>query len=336
MRSHALGALRPPFATTFAAALLVMVALVTGAPAQTGSSAPPESLATATSVPADTLGAGGGEKGAAPATGTPKHLVNHLYDKFQVGAYGAAVILSSTIRVDNSDGTRGTEINRGVMGLPRNSAAPLFSAQWRPGHRHELSFTYLGIGRSGQRTLSKTIDFADTSFTAGLKVDSKFSAPTVFLGYRFAVMAKENTLAGLQLGLGMAFFDMSMNAIAGTSVTGGDSTIVKYGASVNVPGPTVALGLFGQFRASNHWYLVANGGAIGVSVENITARTWVLGGGAAYYISNRVGFTGNYNYSGIKVTANTAGSGGLFDPDLTGSLKYTCQSFSLGVTAAFH
>jgi hypothetical protein len=168
-----------------------------------------------------------------------------------------------------------------------------------------------------------------------LKVETEMSAPTIALGYRFAVLAKENTLAGVQVRLGAAFFSLDINAVAGTSISGGDSAIVPYAASEDVLGPTASLGLFGQFRASDRWYFAANGGAIGVNVDNITARTWVIGGGAEYFLSNRVGFSAGYHYSGIKVSVATEGSGGIFDPDLVGSFQYSYQSFSLGVIVAF-
>ena len=43
--------------------------------------------------------------------------VNHLYDKFQVGASGAAVVLGTTLRIDNGNGDQGTEINFNTLGI---------------------------------------------------------------------------------------------------------------------------------------------------------------------------------------------------------------------------
>ena len=257
--------------------------------------------------------------------------VNHLYDKFTFGASVADVIISSDIRIDNSNGDAGTEVGLGDLGISKNAFAPAFGISWRPGKRHELQLNYVYISRSGTKTLTDTIYFADTSFAAGVTLDTKFHAPTLGLAYRFAFMAKENTQIGFQVGLGALFFDLDLNALAGATGGGSDTTRVTYSTGKGLTGPTASLGLFGNFRAGERWILGLNAGAIGAKISNITATTWTGAVDAKYFFNNHWAAAAGWNINGIKVSSEGDGEGFI---DLNGSLKYTYQVFRIGVIYA--
>lgn len=257
--------------------------------------------------------------------------VNHLYDKFQVGASAAAVVMSSDIRIDNASGNAGTEIDLGDIGISKTAFSPAVAASWRPGRRHELQLSYLYVSRSGERTLTEDIDFGDTTFTVGARVKTKFSAPNIGLSYRFAFLAKENTQVGFQVGLGALFFGIDIDALAGTG-GGADTTTVSYSAGKSLTGPTAALGLFGAFRAGDHWYFGVNGGALGATVSGITATIWVAGGDARYFFNNHWALSGGWTINSIKISSDPDDDGSFID--LGGSIKYTYQVFRLGVVYA--
>jgi hypothetical protein len=259
--------------------------------------------------------------------------VNHLYDKFQFGVSAASVVLGTTIRIDNADGTRGTDIDLGTLGISRSAFSAAGSVAWRPGRRHELTLTYLYVSRSGSKQLERDIDFGDTTFAAGLQVNTSFAAPTLGLAYRFAILAKENVQVGVQIGLGALFFNVGIDA-QGSVNGGGNPLSGSYSASKGLTGPTAALGGFGAFRAGDHWYFNVNGGYIGATVSNITASSWVLGADVRYFFDNHWGLSGGWGYSGIKVSTDTGNDGGWLD--LAGSIKYNYNVFRLGAVYALH
>ena len=271
---------------------------------------------------------------ALPARASAQDGVNHLYDKFQATATAADVILSSDIQINNSNGDEGTEINLDDIGVNQNAFAPMVGISWRPGKRHELQLGYLWISRKGSRTIAEDIDFADTTFTAGAQIESKFSAPTLALLYRFSIMAKEKTQLGLQVGLGAVFFGIDIDAIGQVTGGGADTTAVQYSASKSLTGPTAALGVFGNFRLSDRWYLGVNGGAIGATVSGITATTWLAGVNASYFFSNHWGAAAGWTINGIKVSSEPDNDGSFID--LSGSIKYTYQVIRVGVIYALH
>lgn len=266
--------------------------------------------------------------GLVPGKAEAQDVVNHLYDKFQFGASAAAVVLSSDIRIDNSNGTEGTEINLADIGVSKATFSGTVVASWRPGRRHELQLGYLYVSRGGDRTLTEDIDFADTTFTVGAQIKSKFSAPTLALSYRFAFLAKENTQVGFQVGVGALFFGIDIDAL-GTGTGGG-----SYSAEKSLTGPTATLGLFGNFRAGDHWYFGVDAGALGATISGITATIWSGGGQARYFIDNHWAFAGGWTINGFKISSEPDNDGSFID--LNGSIKYTFQVFRLGVIYALH
>jgi len=266
--------------------------------------------------------------GVMPGKAEAQDVVNHLYDKFQFGASAAAVVLSSDIRIDNSNGTEGTEINLADIGVSKSTFSGTVVASWRPGRRHELQLGYLYVSRGGDRTLTEDIDFADTTFTVGAQIKSKFSAPTLALNYRFAFLAKENTQVGFQVGVGALFFGIDIDAL-GTGTGGG-----SYSATKSLTGPTATLGLFGNFRAGDHWYFGVDGGALGATISGITATIWSGGGQARYFIDNHWAFAGGWTINGFKISSQPDNDGSFID--LNGSIKYTFQVFRIGVIYALH
>jgi hypothetical protein len=260
---------------------------------------------------------------------------NHLYDKFQIDMSVANVLIGPNLRVDNEDGSQGTDVSTGdILGIERNGFEARLALRWRPGHRHELELGYLMVNRNGEKRLTEDIDFRDTTFTAGLKVNTSLGASDAFLAYRFAFTAKEKTQIGAQLGLGAIFFTTEINALAGVT-NGNDTLSTSFTAGGSITGPTAALGLYGRFRLGEKWYLEANAGGVGATVENITVTLLDVGADARYFINDRFGLEAGYGLTQIKIKIDKEGSGGLFDPTIQGNIKYPFQNFRVGVVAAF-
>jgi hypothetical protein len=89
---------------------------------------------------------------------------NHLYDKLQISASGAELLIGPKLKLDG-DAVPGTEVSTGSgLGIGRSGFEPRFAVRWRPGKRHEIEAGYLFINRSGEKTLTKDISVRDTTF----------------------------------------------------------------------------------------------------------------------------------------------------------------------------
>ncbi|HKP30307.1 MAG TPA: hypothetical protein VJU15_12925 [Gemmatimonadales bacterium] len=251
----------------------------------------------------------------------------NLYDKFQLNLSVTGVILNSDIRIDGSGGN-GTDVDvEDDLGMEKTKIQPRFSLRWRPGRRHELEGGYQWARRSADKTLSRDIEFADSSFTAGADIHSIFNTDLAFLTYRFAFMAKERTQIGAALGLGILFLDVGVEALGtGTGPGAGRS----FDVSKSVKGPLGSLGLYGRFLAGDSWQFEADIRALKISIDRFHPRVLEAGGAARYYFSPKVGLELGYAASGIRVVVDPKtfenGSEGI----VSGEIKYSLQSIRFG------
>jgi len=128
---------------------------------------------------------------AAPAVA--QETRTNLYNKFEFSPSLTSVILNSNIRVDSEDGSVGTDVDaEDDLGLEKVKWEPRFAMRWRPGHRHEIEFGYQFARRDAEKMIERDINFADTTFNAGLNLRTSLKTDLAFLNYRFAIITKEN------------------------------------------------------------------------------------------------------------------------------------------------
>jgi len=248
---------------------------------------------------------------------------NHLYDKWQFTASGAVVFFGSEMRVEDANGN-GTNIKvEDDLGLAKEKFQGRLAARFRIGHRHELELGYLLARRKGDNTLSRDIEFADTTYTAGLHVKSVFNADNLFLNYRFAFMAHEGAQLGAGIGLGAILFKTSIEAEAGI----GGAT-AAYSRERSLTGPIGSIGLFGRFRSGNAWYFEADARAIWIGIDRFDAYVADFGGAIRYFPWTNVGFEAGYQYNGVRVDVSQASGR---PNSLSGRIKYNFQNVRLGI-----
>jgi hypothetical protein len=259
---------------------------------------------------------------------------NHLYDKFQVGASLTTVILNTNVRIDGSQGNIGGDVDaEDDLGLSRTKLQSRFNLRWRPGKRHELEVGYQFARRTAERTLERGFDIGDTSFTAGLRVKSRFDTDQAFLTYRFAFMAREKTQVGVGLGLGALFLGTGIDALVDVA-SGGKADSISYSHSSNLTGPTASLGFYGRFQVGRAWYLEADLRGVKVAIDRFDASIIEGGAVARYFVSSRLGIEGGYGLSSINVDIGprTTATGG--ERGATGKIKYSLQNIRLGLVYA--
>ena len=255
---------------------------------------------------------------------------NHLYDRYQFTVSGTRVWLGSTVRVDRSDGTPGTEFTPEDVGASNGSWEPRLAVRWRPGggRRHELEIGYLFARSSGSRPLADTIVFDDTSFAKGLRVNSALKSDQGFLTYRYALHAAPRSQIGLAVGLGALFVNIDLDAIAGATSGGADTAIVPFSASKGTTGPFGSLGVYGRWQVGgDRWYIESDARGLYVKIDRKSATVYEAGAAARYFMSQRAGLELGYGLTWIKATLERRPSGKGF----AGQLKYALQNARLGV-----
>lgn len=258
---------------------------------------------------------------------------NHLYDRWQLSASGAVLILSTTIRVD-SDSGQGTELNsEDDLGLSRTVFRPRIAARWRPGHRHEIEASWVFVNRTGDRTLADTIQVADTSFSAGARLRSSFRNDQVLVVYRWAFHASEASQIGLGVGLGAQIFSFKFDALAGAA-SGGDTVTVQKSVDKKLVGPTASLGLYGRWQLGQAWNIEADLRGIYAKISTVTVWDVEAGAAARYWLSDTWGLEAGYGLGLYDVKIDVSNNDSLIKYDFSGKVKYSTQNLRLGVNIA--
>jgi len=254
---------------------------------------------------------------------------SHLYDRYQFTVSGTQVWLGSTVRVDRSDGTPGTEFEPEDVGAANHIWEPRLAVRWRwgGGRRHELELGYLFARTSGSRVLADTIRFSDTTFAKGLRVNSALKSDQGFLTYRYALHVAERSQLGLAVGLGALFLNLDLDAIAGATSGGPDTAIVPFGAAKGTTGPIGSLGFYGRWQVGDQWYVEGDARALYLKVDRKSATVYEASAAARYFVSRRVGFELGYGLTWIKATLDHRPNGKGF----AGQLKYALQNARLAV-----
>ncbi len=262
---------------------------------------------------------------------------SHLYPRFEADLNGTLLVLGETIRIDNENNSEpGTEIDaEDVLGMSQTTLEPRATFRWRPGRRHELEGGYLRAVRSAERTLLDTLVVGDTSFAAGLRVRSELGTSQAFLNYRFAFTARENTQIGAAVGLGALFLRTEIDALAGSTAGGTDTTTVTYSSTQEFTGPLGSLGLYGRFRLSDRWYLESDLRGVYLKISNFKAGVLEAGAAGRYFFSKTWGAELGYNLGFYVVEVDQDPNGGVLNTDFLGRIKYSVQGFRGGVVIQF-
>jgi hypothetical protein len=262
---------------------------------------------------------------------------DYLYPKYEVGLNGTLLLLSETIRIDNENTSEpGTEIDaEDVLGMSTTTLEPRAAFRWRPGRRHELEAGFVRAVRSAERTLRDTLVVGDTSFAAGLRVSSALRTSQAFLNYRYAFTARENTQIGAAVGLGALFLRTEIDALAGATGGGGDTTRVDYSATQDFTGPVGSLGLYGRFRLGDRWFLESDLRGVYVKISNFKAGVLEAGAAGRYFFNQTWGAELGYSLGFYAVEVDPEPGGGFLGTDFLGKIKYTVQGFRGGVVIQF-
>lgn len=274
--------------------------------------------------------------GAPQAVSAQDSTANHLYDKFLATLDFSTVLNNSEARVDGSAG-EGTTLNfKDLLGISGSSVQPALGFAWKPGRRTELSVGYQFISQSGTRSFSDSLIIGDNTVFGQIDANTDISTDNANLGFKYAILAKEKYIAGVELGLGAIFFDLQFDGTA-TGCVGPDcasATAVDVKRSLTVP--TGALGVFGQWRLGDHWYVGGDARGIGGKVDRYDVSIFQADLFARYFFSDRWGAGAGWYFNDVTVDIAAKSDGSSDgDLDLGGKVSFNYTSLRLGVIAAF-
>jgi hypothetical protein len=161
------------------------------------------------------------------------------------GSFGHAW-LDSTLRLDASDGTRGTALDgERVLGLEDHENTGRLDVVLRPRPRHRLRFglNYLPSDRSAREVIGEDILFGDNVYVAGDEVVSQLRIRSWSIAYAYSLV--RSSRAEIALSAGVTSVDFV--AEAGVPARG-----LKDSEERSFPAPQ--FGLEATVRFADRWY----------------------------------------------------------------------------------
>ncbi len=272
------------------------------------------------------------------STASAQELDPRLYPKWEIDASATLLLLGETIRVDplNQPG-EGTEFDaEDVLGVSGTSFQPRAALRWRPGKRHELELGYLRAVRSADKVLRDTLVVADTTFDAGLRLNSNLRTSQAFLTYRYSFRARPESQIGAAVGLGAIFLKSELDATAATTQGASDTAIVERSKTSSFTAPTLSLGLYGRWKLGEKWYLESDARGVYFKVENFKAGVAELGLAGRRFFSEKFAGELGYNLGFYTVTLEKGSADNAFlNIDVAGKIKYTVNGFHGGIVFIF-
>ena len=128
---------------------------------------------------------------------------------FQISVGAFFPNFDTDIKLNGSGGRVGTLINmEDLLGLDDTMATPIVDVAWRITDKHRLGFSYFNLARDGTRSLSKSINFDDQTYAAGITTKSTLDVSVYRLDYDYSFINEANT----EFGIGLAVDLMPVEA----------------------------------------------------------------------------------------------------------------------------
>ena len=245
-----------------------------------------------------------------------------LYHKWEISPSVTSAILNSNIRIDSESGV-GTDIDaEDDLGLQTVRWEPRLMARWRPGRHHEIEGGYQFARRNNEHQLDRTITIRDTTFDAGLNVKSHMNTDIAYLNYRYAIIAKDKTQAGVALGLGALPFKFGVDALASAG-----SKEVTYTAGENITVPVGAFGIYGRFLLGSKFATEVDTRIVKLQIDRFDVQFVQLNAAGRYFPSPKYGFELGAGADAAKVDVDPREGARV---QVSGRVKYSLTNIRLG------
>lgn len=233
--------------------------------------------------------------------------------------------ISSTARLDLTATARpGTVIKlEDDLDLDDRKSTPYFTLGMRLGDRWRLEFEYYELNRSGSRTLTRQIDWGDSTFPVGVTIDSTFDTTVYRFTGGYSFIKDQTAEAGVGFGLHITDFTTSLSGIG--SGPNGSVAFQNEKRDTLVPLPTV--GLYGTYKVSDQVSLRGRVDFLSFKYDDYDGRLINWMASVDWRFAKNWGAGVGYRYVDYKLDAS--------NPDFRGEINYNFKGPTIFLNAAF-
>jgi hypothetical protein len=232
----------------------------------------------------------------------------------QLGAFVPNV--DTTAHLNNSAGTRGTSVSfEEDLNLTDRKSMPSILGSVRLGERWKIEAEYYSLRRTGDRPISRTINWGDNVYPVGTTVHSEMDSDIYRLSGGYSFIKDSQRELGVALGLHVTDFKTAISA-AGVGANSNDFL---------APLPTV--GVYGAYAFTPKWlfsgridYFTLNYDEYDGALVNFTV-------GIDYRFSRHFGAGLAFRHVDYEVTATKTRFNGGIEYKFNGPVFYVTTSF---------
>jgi hypothetical protein len=243
-----------------------------------------------------------------------------LRPRFEVRLGGLVTDFSSDLRINDSDGLRGSGIDL-ERDLDIEDALEAFrmDLRWRFRQKHAIDFAYYDISRSGRRVIDRTLEIGDQTFPIGTNLSSTMNFEVFKLAYAYSFSQSEKSEASVSLGVHA--IDVGFRAkgrLLGIPVDRQTSEVVL---------PLPVLGFQYSRYLGGPFTLNADVDLFAIEYGDYKGSLWDANLTLDMAFTDQIGGFLGYNFVDMGVESD--------DEDLLGKLDYQYGALTLGVRLTF-
>jgi hypothetical protein len=213
---------------------------------------------------------------------------------FSVSA-GVFVPISNTeLEVGSEDGSFGTTVDlEDDLGFKTTTTSFVGKLQWRASRRSRFDLNYFQINRKSTHTLTKDLEFKDTTFHTNTSVSVSSNFAIFQFSYSYALFLNPRYEAGLAIGAHIVGTKVGMGLVS----TGGSS--INQETDFDFTAPLPDIGIWGGYGIGEQWRVNGAINYLSLTVGDVKGRILSYNAGVTYDILKN--FSASLVYAGLNV-----------------------------------
>ena len=233
------------------------------------------------------------------AAGATPAIAQMKPDSFVIRGGGLVASFGSDLRLDVTNGERGTTISfENDLGFTHTHGTYFFEGGWRITDRHRLYASFTDVKRDATKAgISEPITIAGTTFQVGANLQAFIDTSYLTLDYGFALVKNDKVDVVATIGISSVKTHTGAGLQVQTTLPGSVSRSLQTDTEdrVNFPVPGVQF----QFKAHPHIAITGYTRFIKATIEGVTASSVDGRGGVEFPLSSHVGFGGAYYFNRV-------------------------------------
>jgi hypothetical protein len=251
-----------------------------------------------------------------------------MEERFRLDIGGFFQKFDTTVSIDRSDGSPGTEVNlEDVLGQDSHQTNLRLDGYWRFGPHGSLQFAYRGWHRTNEQVIDRDINIGDTTYHAGANVstDNRVNVFQLYYGYSFWNTGQFEL--GAELGISGYYTKISFEASGSFTGPGGTTSGTTGREEKNLLAPVPGIGGYFRYTFLQRFFGYATvKGLPTVTISGYSGSMIDVTAGLDYFFTKNFGLGAGYEYTKINFKGKSTPRVGI-DYTYSGPLAYASIAF---------